>query len=133
MSPLIKQATEHWQFVSPLLAKPETEEDYDARVEYLDELLALVGEDQGHPLASLVIHVADQIEAYDYQHRPIAPVDGVEMLRFLMEQHRLKQSDIPEIGAQSIVSEVLNGKRKLNLRQIRALAQRFKVPMEVFV
>lgn len=49
-----------------------------------------------------------------------------------MEAHGLKQSDLPEVGAQSVVSDMLAGKRKLNLRQVRALAKRFSVPMEVF-
>jgi len=47
-----------------------------------------------------------------------------------MEQHGLRQCDLPEVGAQSVVSAVLAGKRSLNLRQARALAQRFQVPIE---
>jgi HTH-type transcriptional regulator/antitoxin HigA len=49
-----------------------------------------------------------------------------------MEQHALTQSELPEIGAQFVVSAVLSGKRRLNLRQITALSQRFAVPIEVF-
>ena len=51
-------------------------------------------------------------------------------LAFLMEQHGLRQSDLPEVGAQSVVSAVLSGKRELNLRQTQALARRFGVQME---
>ena len=36
----------------------------------------------------------------------------------------------PEIGSQGVVSEVLAGKRALNLRQVKALAKRFAVPMD---
>jgi HTH-type transcriptional regulator/antitoxin HigA len=50
---------------------------------------------------------------------------------FLMEQHGLRQCDLPEVGAQSVVSDELTGKRALNLRQVQALAQRFGVPMDV--
>lgn len=53
------------------------------------------------------------------------------VLASLMEEHGLKQSDLPEIGAQSVVSAVLAGKRQLNLRQVKALAERFSVPLEV--
>jgi HTH-type transcriptional regulator/antitoxin HigA len=49
-----------------------------------------------------------------------------------MEQHGLRQCDLPEVGAQSVVSAVLAGKRALNLRQIQALSQRFSVPMEAW-
>jgi HTH-type transcriptional regulator/antitoxin HigA len=43
------------------------------------------------------------------------------------------RSDIAELGTQSVVSELLAGKRKLNLRQIRFLVGRFSVPAEVFI
>jgi HTH-type transcriptional regulator/antitoxin HigA len=49
-----------------------------------------------------------------------------------MEEHRLRQTDLPEVGAQSVVSAILSGRRRLNLRQVKALAARFGVPMEVF-
>lgn len=132
MSPLIKQAAAHWHFVSPLLRKPTTEADYDALVESLDELLALVGEDESHPLASLAAHLGDMLQAYDQANRPMPRVTGVEALRYLMQAHGLRQGDLLEVGSQSVVSEVLAGKRQLNLRQVRALARRFSVPAEVF-
>jgi HTH-type transcriptional regulator/antitoxin HigA len=52
------------------------------------------------------------------------------VLAFLMQSHGLRQSDLPEVGSQGVVSEVLAGKRELNLRQVTALAKRFRVPME---
>jgi HTH-type transcriptional regulator/antitoxin HigA len=58
---------------------------------------------------------------------------GVETLRYLMEEHELTQSDLPEIGSQGVVSELLRGKRKLNMRQVRALAARFNVSPAVFI
>ncbi|SCW59193.1 hypothetical protein SAMN03159306_01965 [Pseudomonas sp. NFACC48-1] len=42
-------------------------------------------------------------------------------------EHGMSQSDLPGVGTQSVVSEVLSGKRQLNLRQIRWLAERFGV------
>lgn len=60
-------------------------------------------------------------------------VSGGEALHFLMEAHGLRQSDLPEIGSQGVVSEIINGKRELNVRQIRALAKRFAVSPAVFV
>ena len=71
MSALIKQACEHWRYVAPLLSKPANEEDYDALVEALDELLAIVGDDEDHPLASLASHMGDMLLAYDEAHRPL--------------------------------------------------------------
>jgi HTH-type transcriptional regulator / antitoxin HigA len=51
----------------------------------------------------------------------------------LMHEHGLKQSDMQEIGSQGVVSEILRGKRALNMRQIKALAKRFNVAATVFV
>lgn len=133
MNPSIKFATEHWHLLSPLLAKPASEQDYDALVASLDELLALTGSDENHPLSGLVDHMGDLVAAYDREHRPMPKAPGSEVLRFLLEQHHLKQSDLPEVGSQSVISEILNGKRQLNLRQIRALSIRFKVSAEVFL
>lgn len=132
MSALIKQASEHWRYVAPLLTRPANEDDYDALVEALDELLAIVGDDEEHPLATLASHMGDLIEAYDEAHRPMPKVSGVEMLRYLMQEHGLTQADLPEVGAQSVVSELLSGKRQLNVRHIRALSERFGVPADVF-
>ena len=55
-----------------------------------------------------------------------------ELLSFLMMEHGLKQSDLPEVGNQSVVSQILSGARELNVRQINSLAKRFKVPAGVF-
>jgi len=58
----------------------------------------------------------------------------VEVLKFLMEQHGLKQSDLrKEIGTQGVVSEILSGNRQINARQAKALAKRFGVSPAVFL
>jgi HTH-type transcriptional regulator/antitoxin HigA len=50
-----------------------------------------------------------------------------------MEQHGLKQSELTEIGSQGVVPEILTGKRELNIRQVRALSERFGVSAATFV
>ena len=57
----------------------------------------------------------------------------MQALKFLMEQHGLRQSDLTELGSQGVVSEILTAKRELNLRQVRALAARFGVSVATFV
>ena len=99
-----------------MLSKPTNEDDYDALVEALDELLALVGDDEDHPLAGLASRVGDMIEAYDELRRPLPKAGGVEVLRYLMREHGLRQGDLPEVATQSVISGVLAGKRQLNVR-----------------
>ncbi len=66
---------------------------------------------------------------------PLWPSTSTQATRlaFLMEQHGLRQCDLPEVGAQSVVSAVLAGKRALNLRQVTALTERLGVPMDALV
>jgi len=50
-----------------------------------------------------------------------------------METNHLRQKDLaPVFGSESIVSEVLNGKRELNRTQIEKLSRRFGVSPAVF-
>ncbi|MBX4925936.1 helix-turn-helix domain-containing protein [Rhizobium binae] len=133
MSALVKLVSEHWAHVAPLLAMPANEADYDRLVGQLDEILAEVGDDDDHPLALLASRMADLVEAYDEQNRPMPPVTGADALRYIMEERGLSQSEVPEVGAQSVVSEILSGKRQINLRQARALSERFLLPASVFL
>ena len=129
----LKLAIEHWPSVSSLLAKPETEEDYDVLADALDELLSIVGGGEAHPLAGLVDIIGDWIEAYDLEHRPMPAASGVDVLRSMMREHGVNACDLPGVGAQSVVSEILSGKRQLNVRQIRWLAERLGVSVETFI
>ena len=111
-----------------------TEVDYDAAVASLNALLDAGAADETHPLADLAATLGELIGDYDDAYYPAKDVAPSEMLRFLMDQHGLKQTDLAEeLGSQGVVSEVLNGKRELNLRQMRALAGRFAVPVAAFI
>jgi HTH-type transcriptional regulator/antitoxin HigA len=99
----------------------------------LDELIDEIGEQETHPLADLVETLALAITAYEEVHVPVPASSGLEILRALMEDHGLSQSDLPEVGSQGVVSEVLSGKRDLNVRQIVRLAARFGVSPAVFL
>jgi transcriptional regulator with XRE-family HTH domain len=67
------------------------------------------------------------IHSYEEAHAKIREATRPEVLRSLMEAHGLTQSELPEIGSQGVVSEILSSERELNVRQIRRLAKRFEV------
>jgi HTH-type transcriptional regulator/antitoxin HigA len=74
------------------------------------------------------------IEHYESENFPMKESSGIEVLKFLMSQNGLKQKDLVGIvGAKSTVSEILNGKRPLNLQHIKALAQKFNVKPATFI
>jgi HTH-type transcriptional regulator / antitoxin HigA len=110
-----------------------TKKDYTRAVEMLDAILDEIGEDEKHPMAELADAISVFIEKYEAEHVPIPAAKPATVLKFLMREHDLRQSDLPEIGSQGVVSEVLTGKRELNTRQIRRLAKRFNVSPAVFV
>ena len=73
------------------------------------------------------------IEAYEEEHFPIRAVSPVDVLAELMAANNLKRKDFaPLLGSESIVSEVLHGKRELNKQHIEKLSQRFKVSPALF-
>jgi HTH-type transcriptional regulator / antitoxin HigA len=132
MSLLTKDLQYHWATLRPILTI-RTERDYDRAIQRLNTLLDEVGTNQRHPLYGLLDTLGTLVHAYEEQHHPLPDSTGADMLRFFMTEHQLTQADLPEIGSQGVVSEVLGGKRELNVRQIRALAQRFHVSAAVFV
>ena len=77
--------------------------------------------------------VAERIREFEERVHPQPGATQGHVLRALMLEHGLSQSDLPEIGTQSVVSELLSAKRTLNLRQVKALAERFRVPIEVLL
>jgi HTH-type transcriptional regulator/antitoxin HigA len=74
------------------------------------------------------------IEDFEERHYALKAATGIEALSELMEANSLKQKDLLEVfGTPSIVSEVLNGKRKLTTDHIRKLGRRFHVSPEIFL
>lgn len=132
MSVSTKSIQSHWTTIQPLLTI-RNEREYDAAVKRLNDLLDEIGTNERHPLYGLLDTLGTLIHAYEEQHHPLPKSSGMDMLRYFMEEHGLTQSELPEVGSQGVVSEVLNGKRDLNVRQVRALAKRFHVSPAVFV
>jgi HTH-type transcriptional regulator / antitoxin HigA len=110
-----------------------SKKDYSRAVELLDVILDEIGEDEKHPMAEIADVLSVFIEKYEAEHVPIPDAKPAAVLMFLMREHGLRQSDLPEIGSQGVVSEVLTGKRDLNTRQIKKLAKRFNISPAVFV
>lgn len=127
------QVVENLQQTAKFIFVPTSEDDYKQLVNLLDEVMDIVRDNEAHPLANVMDVLGVLIETYEDQHVPEPKGDGVSVLRYFMEEYGLKQKDLPELGSQGVVSEILSGKRELNLRQIKILSDRFKVPVSVFI
>jgi HTH-type transcriptional regulator/antitoxin HigA len=74
------------------------------------------------------------VEKYEQELFPFEAPNPIEAIKFRMEQMNLKQNDIaPLFGGKTRVSEVLNGKRPLNLNMITLLNRYLGVPLESLV
>lgn len=126
----------HWVALHEALglgAPIADEAQYERMLAAVEALMEAYDDCPGNPLGGLIELVTARIRDYEARMHPWPDASTpASRLAFLMEQHGLKQSELPEVGPQSVVSAVLAGKRKLNLRQARALAARFGLPLEVF-
>ncbi len=66
----VKKAVNVWSSISEILYVPHTEEEYQELVKLLDSLIDEVGEDETHPLASLMEIIGVLIEKYENEHIP---------------------------------------------------------------
>ena len=126
----------------------ETAKEHTLFLEILKKISLVLNEADSDPAIRHSAHAKIQIEGYAQYARvieefivhyerdrfPVPKSTPQEMLTFLMEQQGLSQLDIAEdLGGQPNVSNVLSGKRQLNVRQIGRLASRFHVNPAVFL
>lgn len=116
------------------LSTIQTERHYRAMIKFMNNLLDKIGDRELHPLMGLLDVVTTFVHDYEARKIEIPQAEPSAVLRLLMEQHDLRQSDLANIfGSQSNVSEVLRGKREINARQARTLGKRFGVSPAVFI
>ncbi|MBW4474677.1 MAG: hypothetical protein KME45_30515 [Stenomitos rutilans HA7619-LM2] len=59
-----------WSSIAETVFVPHTEEEYEHLVELLNSLIDQVGEDESHPLASMMDVIGVLIESYETEHVP---------------------------------------------------------------
>ena len=80
-------------------------------------------DNDAHPLWGLIGVVGDRIREYEDRVHPWPDTSTpATVLASLMEEHGLTQSDLPEVGAQSVVSAVPAGKRELTDETLKKIA-----------
>lgn len=73
MATAMEQVTTLWPAVSEVLHVPHTEKEYRDLVDLLDRLMDEIGEDENHPLASLMEVLGVLVEKYEDDHVPELP------------------------------------------------------------
>ncbi len=122
-----------WPSIKAMFSVPHSEAEYQDLVKTLDSFIDEIGNDENHELAPVMETVGKLIENYEEQNYTINDSTPLNTLKYLMEEHSLKQSDLTEIGSQGVVSEILAGKRTLNIEQIKKISNKFNVSPLVFI
>ena len=111
-----------------------TESEYRHAIAMLD-LLSDRGPERTTGETEYLLALAFFVEKYEKAHESMPAATGVEMLGYLIETHGVKQGDVAAgTGlADSTISEILAGKRKMNVKHIEAMSRFFKVEPAVFL
>ncbi|BET97968.1 helix-turn-helix domain-containing protein [Xenorhabdus taiwanensis] len=110
----------------------ENDEDLNARMALIDELYSYA-KDTEHDAAKFADFITDRVYEYEVKNRQVPNVTPREALSYLMKERGIKQLDLRGIANQSVISEILHGKRSMNIGQVKGFAKFFNVPVETFM
>lgn len=137
----IDRIAEAWMNVDAvahhLLTPLESEEQYQAALRAVDELMTRVNETDAHPhpLESLLGILIDRVAAYEDTIMPPRAKRPAGVLAYLMEDRGLTQSALAAAVSidQSTISKLLKEERPFNASHARKLAAHFKVDTSAFL
>ena len=66
----IRTAQDVWPVLNPVVFVPHDESEYQQLVAILDDLIDVVGENENHPLVSMMEVIGVLIEKYEEEHVP---------------------------------------------------------------
>ncbi len=115
-------------------ALPQVVRDERQNAEYIRRLERLTSKKRVTAAERKLIELLTLlVENFESRHYPVPEAGPLDIIRHLMEAHGLRQKDLVDVfGTESIVSDVLNGKRELAKEHIRKLSKRFHVSPAVF-
>lgn len=115
--------------VKPIKNKKQYE-DTLSRVYALMQKNALPDSKESDELEVLSILVKE----YENEHYPVPKPKPLEAIKFRLEQMNMSEAELSDIlGSRSRKSEILSGKRKLNLAMIRKLTEKLQIPANVLI
>jgi len=133
MNTQLENISKVWPSIKAVFSVPHSEKEYQSLVKTLDYLIDEIGDNENHELSPVMETIGKMIENYEDQNFIIKKSSAIDTLKYLMKEHNLKQSDLKEIGSQGVVSEILTGKRILNIEQIKRVSEKFHVSPLVFI
>ena len=112
------------------------DKDYEEALELMDELIGDYDYNR-----SLIEILSTSIERWENESNSFKEFNDriksldpeTATLKVIMEQYKLGVADLPEVGSKSLVSKILNGKRRLTLNHIQVLSKRFGIDPALFL
>lgn len=138
---ILESIETNWGMISQFFTYPTSETEYHEKLKLMESLLEKDYPDE-HPVFLLINLLGEAIDRYELEHfsevrqleEKASDFTPIALLKHLMFEYKLKQTDLIDIfGSQGYVSDILNGKRELNLRHIKALSQKFGIRSELFL
>ncbi|KOR32959.1 transcriptional regulator [Achromatium sp. WMS3] len=134
MNAQLQEISNVWPAIKHIFSVPHSEVEYQHLIEILDSLIDEVGNNQNHELAPVMETIGKLIENYeDRDSIQIGQATPLDVLKYLMQEHNLQQSDLQELGNKYVVAEIFNGQKTLNIQQIKKLSSKFHVSPLVFI
>ena len=114
------------------VARPiKTEEQYDEAIALIE---TLIDAESGTPEMNLLELVSILVHDYEQREFPIENVDPIEAIKYQMDELMVTSTEMAElIGGKSRLSELLNRKRPLSIRQVKAISARLDIPAEILL
>ncbi|MDR7132265.1 HTH-type transcriptional regulator/antitoxin HigA [Algoriphagus sp. 4150] len=120
----------------PSLKVITNELEYQASLELIKDLMSSgvkANSDNENYLEVLSILIEKYEEEKGYKIES-SLADSIEVLNYYLSENGLQQKDlVPVLGPASRVSEIMNRKRSLSLKQIKRLNQAYNIPVELLV
>ena len=98
-----------------------------------DALSDEVGDDESHPLFSMLELTMELMQRWEDEHVIVPDAEPREVLRYLLEENDLKQKDLRDIASPTLISDILAGRRAISRILAKRLAERFNVNVSAFL
>lgn len=109
----------------------ESEKEVLERAEVMDQIMDMA-KHENDVVFLFADAIAERIEDFECSME-MPHIPAPERLRELMKIRSVKQRDLKSVASQSIISEILNGKREVNLKQAKGFAEYFGLPVTNFI
>jgi HTH-type transcriptional regulator / antitoxin HigA len=134
MSATLLDATEYGRLLSETLpATIHTDREHDRLLGIVRRIMDKPDDEITAEEGRLLEMLGMIIEEYEDRRYPFPPAKPHKMLAGLLEERGMSPSDLYDILPKSRISEILNGKRGISKSQAKQLAERFRVPVDLFL